>query len=128
MEGQVKQVILIDDNARVRQGLSLFLEMLDGWVVIAEGSNGQEALELCRRLQPDIVIMDLLMPIMDGITATRLIHEQFPKIKVLVLTSATVETDVQAALEAGAVAVLRKYNSIDEIEAALSKVASMDGE
>jgi two-component system, NarL family, response regulator LiaR len=126
MESEVKRVILIDDNARVREGLSLFFETLDDWVVLAEGSNGQEAIELCERLQPDIVIMDLLMPVMDGVTATRHIAEHYPHIKVLVLTSATMETDVEAALEAGAKAVLRKYNSVDEIEATLRKVADMD--
>lgn len=126
MESQVQRIILIDDNARVRQGLSLFFEMMDDWEVIAEGGNGEEALELCAQLQPDIVIMDLLMPVMDGITATRHIREQYPHIKVIALTSATVETDVQAALDAGAVAVLRKYYSQDEIEAILRKVAEMD--
>lgn len=126
MESQVKRIILIDDNARVRQGLSLFFELLDGWDLIAEGSNGQQAIELCGSLQPDIVIMDLLMPVMDGITATRHIREQYPHIKVIALTSATVETDVQEALEAGAVAVLRKYHSRDEIEAILWDVAAMD--
>lgn len=128
MESQVKHVILIDDNARVRQSLALFFEMLEGWAVVAEGSNGQQAIELCDRLQPDVVIMDLLMPVMDGITATRHIREQYPHIKVLALTSATVETDVQAALDAGAVAVLRKYDSLEVIEATLRKVAGMESQ
>jgi two-component system NarL family response regulator len=119
----IKQVILIDDNVRVRQGLSLFFELLDDWVVVAEGNNGQEAIELCGRLQPDVVIMDLFMPIMDGITATRHIRELYPHIKVLVLTSATARNQIQPALDAGANAVLFKDNSLDQIEATLRKVA-----
>ena len=123
VNARIKQVILVDDNVRVRQGLSLIFDMLDDWTVVAEGSNGQEAIELCGRLQPDIVIMDLLMPVMDGIIATRHIREQYPHIKVLVLTSTPVESDIEDALAAGANAVILKDNSMDQIEATLRKIA-----
>lgn len=125
MEPAPKKVLLVDDNARVRQALSLFFETLVDWVVVGEAKNGQEALDLCARLQPDVVIMDLLMPVMDGVTATRLIHQQFPAIRILVLTSATVETDVQAAMEAGASGFMLKYGSIRDLESALEKTIGL---
>ncbi len=121
MDSWPKRVILVDDNARVRQALSLFFETLTDWVIVGEAKNGQEALDLVARLQPDVVIMDLLMPVMDGVTATRLIRQQYPHIKVLVLTSATIDTDVEAAMAAGANGILFKYGSIRDLEAALAK-------
>ena len=119
-------IILADDNRRVRQSLSICLEMLGGWVLVGEAQNGWEALDLCTHLQPDVVIMDLIMPVMDGVTATRLIHEQYPNIKILVLTSTLDQADIQAALDAGATEVLLKYGTMDKIEVALRKTFSVD--
>lgn len=121
-----RRVILVDDNQRVRQSLGVMFDLLPDWQIVGEAANGQEAINQCARLQPDAVIMDLLMPVMDGITATRLIREQFPAIKILILTSTPDETDIQAARQAGAHAILRKSGSISEIETTLEKVVGSD--
>ena len=121
-----KRVILVDDNQRVRQSLSVLFDLLPDWLVVGEAANGQEALELCAQLEPDVVIMDLLMPVMDGTTATRHIRQQFPAIKVVVLTSTPVDADIEAAVEAGADAILRKSGSISQIEAILRQTVGMD--
>ncbi len=126
MSAQPKRVILVDDNQRVRQSLTVLFDLLPEWQIVGEAANGQEALDLCARVQPDVAIMDLLMPVMDGITATRRIREQFPAVKVVVLTSTPVESDVEAAVEAGAHAVLRKSGGIDQIETVLRQAVGLN--
>ncbi|MCD4671363.1 MAG: response regulator transcription factor [Anaerolineaceae bacterium] len=109
------KVLIIDDHAMVRRGLSTFLKARPELELIGEGSNGEEALQLCQTLQPDVVLMDLKMPGMDGVTATRIIGERFPKVKVIVLTSFQEEDLIRKALQAGATSYLLKNVSAVEL-------------
>ena len=81
------QVLLVEDHRMVREGLAVFLQVADDLELAGEAEDGAEAVELCARLRPDVVLMDLKMPRMDGATATRLITERFPGIRVIALTS-----------------------------------------
>src|SRR6185503_13357575 len=81
------RLLLVDDNERLRDSLGGFLTNLGGLEIVGTASTGKEALEQCAKLHPDMVLMDIRMPEMDGIAATRLIHEQYPDIQVVVLTS-----------------------------------------
>ena len=89
MQSQAAGVLVVDDEAVVRTGLSVYFEVCDDLVMVGEASDGEEAIALCERLQPDVVLMDLRMPGMDGITATRHIRQQFPHIQVVALTSSS---------------------------------------
>lgn len=113
------RVLLVDDHAVVRSGLSAFLMSFDDLELVGEAANGAEALRLCAQTQPDVVLMDLVMPIMDGVAATRAIREQHPHIQVIVLTSFPEEDLVQGALRAGALSYLLKNISATELVAAI---------
>ena len=102
------RVLLVDDHAVVRSGLSAFLMAFDDLELVGEASSGERALTVCQQAQPDVVLMDLVMPGMDGATATRRIREQFPQIQVLALTSFKEQDLVQGALQAGAIGYLLK--------------------
>ena len=108
------RLLIVDDHKVVRNGLRTFISLYDEIEVVGEAKNGQQALEQCAALQPDVVLMDMVMPVMDGPTATRLIREQFPKIQVLALTSFDEEEIVHRAIEAGAVGFL--YKDVEEEE------------
>jgi NarL family two-component system response regulator LiaR len=103
----------------VRRGLSTFLKVFDDLLLAGEASSGQEAIDLCAKLQPDVVLMDMVMPDMDGATTTRLIRKQWPGIQVLALTSFKEEVLVQSALQAGAIGYLLKDLSADELAQAI---------
>ena len=113
------RVMLVDDHAVVRSGLSAFLFAYDDLELVAEASDGAEAVRLCARTQPDVILMDLIMPRMDGATATRVIREQYPAIEVLVLTSFKEENLVQDALKAGAIGYLLKNVTASELAQAI---------
>lgn len=113
------KVLIIDDHTMVRRGLSTFLKARPELELIGEGSNGEEALQLCQTLQPDVVLMDLKMPGMDGVTATRIISERFPEVKVIVLTSFQEEDLIRKALQAGATSYLLKNVSAVELTKAI---------
>ncbi len=102
------RVLLVDDHAVVRGGLSFFLSTTDDIEVVGEAANGEQALRLCAQLQPDVVVMDMLMPQMDGFTAIQHIRQQHPAIRVLALTSFLEGEFVQRALQAGASGYLLK--------------------
>src|ERR1700733_367123 len=89
------KVLIIDDHTMVRRGLIALLESCDDFEVVGDTADGRMALSLCGAYQPDVVITDLLMPLMDGINVTRLIRSKFPGIQVVVLTSSVDETIVQ---------------------------------
>lgn len=95
------KVLIVDDHILVRDGLRSLLEAR-GIEVVGEATNGEEAVELARELKPDIVLMDLMMPKMDGIEATKLISAELPKIKVVVLTASEEEEDLFEAIRSGA--------------------------
>ena len=81
------RVMLVDDHTMVRRGLATFLEVFDDLELAGQAGNGDEAIELCARLLPDVVLMDMVMPGMDGATVTRLIRKQFPTVQIIALSS-----------------------------------------
>jgi NarL family two-component system response regulator LiaR len=106
----------------VRSGLSVFLLAYEDFKLVGEAVNGQEALDKCADLHPDVILMDLIMPVMDGITATRLIRERFPHTQVIALTSFSDEKLVETALEAGAIGYLFKNVSVNDLADAIRAV------
>jgi two-component system, NarL family, response regulator LiaR len=113
------RVMLVDDHAVVRSGLSAFLLAYDDLELVAEASDGAEAVRLCERMRPDVILMDLLMPRMDGAAATRAIREHYPHIQVIILTSFNENHLVQDALKAGAIGYLLKNVTADELANAI---------
>jgi len=113
------RVLLVDDHAVVRSGLSAFLLAFDGLELVGEAGSGEEAVRLCDRLQPDVVLMDLVMPGMDGAQATRAIRDKCPAIQVIALTSFKEQELVEGAMEAGAIGYLLKNVSADELAGAI---------
>lgn len=113
------RVAIVDDHAVVRSGLGAFLLAYDDLELVGEAGNGMEAVNLCDQIQPDVLLMDLVMPEMDGATATQIIRQRHPHIQVIALTSFKEETLVQQALEAGAISYLLKNVSADELVEAI---------
>ena len=113
------RVLIVDDHAVVRGGLRLFLIAFEDLDLVGEAGNGKQALDLCAKLEPDVVLMDLLMPVMDGVQATRVIRNRYPQIQVIALTSFEEEDLVQAALEAGAISYLLKNVSVGDLADAI---------
>ncbi|MGE5141116.1 MAG: response regulator [Rudaea sp.] len=112
-------VMIVDDHAVVRRGIRTFLKNKRALKVIGEACHGQEAVEQCEVLQPDVILMDLRMPVMDGVAATRLIHSRFPEAQVIALTTFQDKELVRDALEAGAISYLLKNVSGDELAEAI---------
>lgn len=113
------RVMLVDDHAVVRSGLSAFLMAFDDLELVGEAENGRQAVQRAAALQPDVILMDLVMPEMDGAAATRQIREAYPHIQVIALTSFREDALVQAALQAGAISYLLKNVSADELAHAI---------
>jgi NarL family two-component system response regulator LiaR len=111
--------MLVDDHAMVRRGLATFLKVYDDLELAGEAASGQAAIQLCDTLHPDVVLMDMVMPDMDGAAATRMIRKQSPGIQVLALTSFKEGILVQSALQAGAIGYLLKDVSADELAQAI---------
>ena len=118
-ETHLIRVLLVDDHAVVRSGLGAFLLAFDDLELIGEAGGGEEAVRLCEQLEPDVVLMDLVMPGMDGAAATRAIRERCPQIQVIALTSFKEKELVQGALEAGAIGYLLKNVSAGELAGAI---------
>jgi len=113
------RVMIVDDHAMVRTGLATFLEVSDDLDLIGQATNGQEAVALCEQNQPDVILMDLVMPQMDGVTATRIIRERWPQVQVIAVTSFQEKELVQDALQAGAISYLLKNVSMADLTAAV---------
>jgi NarL family two-component system response regulator LiaR len=113
------RVILVDDHAVVRRGLNTFFLTSDDLQLVGEAASGEEAVRLCESLQPDVILMDLVMPGMDGVQATRAIRERWPQIRVIALTSFETDELVQGALQAGAMSYLLKNVSALELAEAI---------
>jgi NarL family two-component system response regulator LiaR len=113
------RVMLVDDHAVVRSGLGAFLSVMPDLELVGEAENGSEAVVRCGLLKPDVVLMDLIMPGVDGVAATRQIHEKYPAVRVIALTSFQEDTLVQGALEAGAMGYLMKNISARELASAI---------
>jgi len=109
------RVMLVDDHTMVRRGLAAFLKAFDDLELAGEAESGEAAIRLCAEVLPDIILMDMVMPDMDGATATRAIRQQFPQVQVIALTSFKEGDLVKNALEAGAIGYLLKDVSADEL-------------
>ncbi len=117
------RVLITDDHGVVRQGLRMFLSLDPEMDVVGEAANGQEALALARDLKPDVVLMDLLMPVMDGIEATRAIRSELPEVEVIALTSVLDDGSVTGAVRAGALGYLLKDTDSEELSRAIKAAA-----
>ena len=113
------RVLVVDDHPMVRRGLATFLKVFSDLEMAGEAADGKAAIQLCVDLQPDVVLMDMAMPDMDGATATRHIRSQSDTIQVIALTSFKEEILVQSALQAGAIGYLLKDVSADELAQAI---------
>ena len=118
------RTLITDDHKVVRRGLRGFLELDPGLEVVGEASNGEEAVEMALRLKPDVVLMDLLMPVMDGIEATRGIRLRLPEVEVVALTSVLEDASVTGAIKAGAIGYLLKTTEADELCEAIRAAAA----
>jgi len=123
----VTTVLLVDDHALVRAGLASLIATTDDLVVVGEAANGEEAVRLATDLVPDVVVMDLSMPVMDGMTATRLVLKAHPVIRVLVLTSFSDEARISQALTAGAVGYLLKDGDPYDVLSGIRSAARPSG-
>jgi NarL family two-component system response regulator LiaR len=112
-------VMIVDDHAVVRSGLGAFLSVIPDLELVGEAENGDLAVVRCGHLLPDVILMDLMMPGTDGVTATRLIREQYPGTQVIALTSFQEDELVQNAMRAGAIGYLMKNVSSQELAAAI---------
>jgi NarL family two-component system response regulator LiaR len=118
------RVLIADDHEVVRQGLRTFLELDPDLVVVGEVANGAEAVREARHLRPDVVLMDLLMPEMDGVTAIELIRKELPATEVIALTSVLEDASVVGAIRAGAIGYLLKDTRADELRQAIKAAAA----
>lgn len=117
------RVLIADDHQLLRMGLAIFLGNMDDIAVVGEAANGQEAVELTQRLQPDVVLMDLGMPVMDGMTATAIIARNYPHTRVIILTSTFSDEREHEALNIGATHYLRKNIAADVLADAIREAA-----
>jgi DNA-binding NarL/FixJ family response regulator len=117
------RVILADDHRLVRAGIRSLLEKLPGLEVVAEASDGREAIQLIAKHQPDVVLMDIAMPVLNGLEATRCAVKDFPTVRVVILSIYSDEEHVYQALRAGAAGYLLKGAAIQELEVAIRAVA-----
>lgn len=113
------RILIADDHVMVRVGLATMLQVFDELVTVGAANNGQHAIDLCNELSPDLVLMDIHMPQVDGIAATRIIRQQHPEIKVLALTGYADDSGVRQALQAGANGYLLKSASLEELISAI---------
>ena len=113
------RVLIADDHSVVRSGLGAFIHVFKDLELVGEARNGQQALELCGSLKPDVILMDLVMPVLDGIAAIQAIKAKYPKVQILALTSFQDEKHVQEALQAGAVGYLMKDLSAEDLARAI---------
>lgn len=118
------KVLLVDDHMVVRSGLSTVLAVYDDMQLVGEAGDGEEALGLCERLQPDVVLMDLVMPKMDGVATTQAIKQRWPRIQVIALTSFKEKEYVEGAIKAGASGYLLKNVSAEELVNAIRKAVT----
>ena len=113
------RVMLVDDHTMVRRGLATFLKVFDDLQLAGEAESGEAAIQLCAEVLPDVILMDMVMPGMDGATATRAIRQQFPQVQIIALTSFKEGELIKNALEAGAIGYLLKDVSADELARAI---------
>ena len=117
------RVLITDDHGVVRQGLRMFLSLDPELEIVGEAANGEEALRMARALSPDVVLMDLVMPVMDGISATGAIRSELPDVEVIALTSVLEDASVTGAVKAGAIGYLMKDTGAEELGRAIKAAA-----
>lgn len=117
-------ILIVDDHGVVRQGLRMYLALDPELEVVGEAANGAEALRQARELKPDVVLMDLLMPVMDGIAATEAIRRELPEVEVIALTSVLEDSAVYGAMRAGAIGYLLKDTEANELCRAIKAAAA----
>jgi two-component system, NarL family, response regulator LiaR len=117
------RVLITDDHSVVRQGLRMFLSLDPDIEVVGEAENGEGALSMSRELHPDVVLMDLLMPVMNGVEATRAIRSEMPEVEVIALTSVLEDASVTGAVRAGAMGYLLKDTQVEELHQAIRGAA-----
>ncbi len=118
------RVMIVDDHGMVRKGLITYLENLPDIQIAGEARDGREAISLCDELRPDVILMDLVMPEMGGVAATRVIHQRWPQIQLIALTSFQEKELVQDALQAGAISYLLKNVTGEELHQAICRAFS----
>lgn len=118
------KILIADDHAIVRMGLATLLETQDGFKVIGEASNGEQAVTRALKLKPDVVVMDLMMPKKDGIAATAELHERLPEAKCLILTSFGTADELRPALKAGAAGIMLKSSTNSKLVSTIRKIAA----
>ena len=118
------RILIADDHSVVRQGLHMFLALDPELEIVGEATNGLEAVNQARKLRPDVVLMDLIMPQMDGIAATEIIRHELPEVEVIALTSVLEDTAVVGAVKAGAIGYLLKDTQANELCKAIKAAAA----
>jgi DNA-binding NarL/FixJ family response regulator len=118
------RILIADDHSVVRQGLKMFLNLDPELEVVGEAENGRDALALAHKLHPDVVLMDMLMPVMDGLTATERMRQEVPDTEVIALTSVLDDGTVVGAVKAGAIGYLLKDTEADELCRAIKAAAA----
>lgn len=118
------RVLIADDHSVVREGLCMFLGRDPELAVVGEAADGQKAVQLARQLRPDVVLMDLLLPVMDGMTATAIIRSELPETEVIALTSVLESASVVGAVKAGAIGYLLKDTRASELRRAIKAAAA----
>jgi len=118
------RVLIVDDHTMVRKGLVAFLKNQPEFDLVGEACDGREAIESCEQNQPDVILMDLVMPELGGVAATRTIHQRWPQVQVIALTSFQEKELVQDALQAGAIGYLLKNVSGEELAEAIRQAHS----
>jgi two-component system, NarL family, response regulator LiaR len=118
------RILLVDDHAVVRQGLRMFLSLDHELEIVGEAVDGKQGIEMARKLQPDVILMDLLMPVMDGITAIGLLRHELPDIEIVALTSVLEDNAVVGAIRAGAIGYILKDTEAKELIRAIKAAAN----
>ena len=121
---QQMKVLIVDDHSLVRMGLAALFGYQKDFVVAGEAEDGEQAVRLARETKPNVIVMDLMMPMMDGVEATRRIHAEQPDVKIMILTTFGTSADVARAVQAGAVAALMKDTPNDELLNAIRTIAA----
>jgi DNA-binding NarL/FixJ family response regulator len=118
------RILIVDDHAVVRQGLKMFLALDADLVIVGEAENGKQAVQMTRQTKPDVVLMDIMMPVMDGITATEAIRKEMPEVEVIALTSVLEDGAVVKAVRVGAIGYLLKDTKAEELCRAIKAAAA----
>jgi NarL family two-component system response regulator LiaR len=119
LQEKLIRILVVDDHTMVRRGLATFIGVFDDFKMVGEATNGESSIRLCNELNPDIVLMDMVLPDMDGASATRAIKREHPEIRVIFLTSFKDEVLIMNAMQAGAVGYLLKDISANELAQAI---------